>query len=142
VEDILGLVEGKGKVFDFIHVSNAMNKLVRASRRGTGERSLKLEGKRLSRDPRFAQLIELVLFHCKSFRAQAGANVMHALGVFQADLGAPAVDENLAALLGDFVRREASQMKPQEVSNSLNGLCKLQAAAAKAVSPSGWVGLA
>jgi hypothetical protein len=141
VEDILGLVKRKGEVFDFIHVANAMNKIVRASRRGTGERSLKLKGDRLSRDPRFAQLIDLALFHCKSFRAQEGANVLHALGVFHADLGAMAVDEKLAPQLGEMVERVASKMKPQEVANTLNALCKMDAAAA-AVLRSGWAGLA
>ena len=69
------------------------------------------------------------------------SNVLHALGVLHADLGAAAVDNQLAAQLGDFVERKARDMNPQEVANSLNALSKLDAAAA-AVSPTGWARLA
>jgi hypothetical protein len=130
-----------GAKLNSILVATAMNKLVKAAKRGTGERSWKLEGNRLTRDPRFAQLIELVHSHCPSFAARAGANVLHALGVLHADLGAAAVDEKLAAQLGELVEREARDKNPQEVANSLNALCKLEAVTA-AVSPTGWAGLA
>jgi len=118
-----------------------MNKLVKAAKRGTGERSWKLEGNRLRRDPRFAQLIDLVRSHCPSFAARAGANVLHALGVLDADLGAAAVDDQLAAQLGELVERKAHNMNLQQVANTLNALCKLEAVTA-AVSPTGWAGLA
>jgi len=118
-----------------------MNKLVKAAKRGTGERSWKLEGNRLRRDPRFAQLIDLVRSHCPSFAARAGANVLHAHGVLHADLGAVKVNEQLAAQLGGFVEREARDMNPQGVAKSLNALCKLEAMTA-AVSPVGWKRLA
>jgi hypothetical protein len=106
------------------HVATAMNKLVKAAKRGPGG-SLKLEGSRLRQDPRFAQLIDLVRAHCPRFDARGGANVMHALGVLHADLGAATVDEELAAQLGEFVEREARGMNAQGVANSLNALCKL-----------------
>ena len=140
VEDILELVTSGAKL-NFIHVATAMNKLVRAAKRGTGERSWKLEGNRLRRDPKFTQLIDLVRSHCPSFAARAGANVLHALAVLHVDLGIATVDEGLAALLGEFVERESRDMNPQAVANSLNALSKLEAAAA-AVSPSGWKRLA
>jgi len=139
-EDILELVTS-GAELNTIHVATAMNKLVQAAKRGTGERSWKLEGNRLMRDPRFAKLIDLVRSHCPSFAARAGANVVHALGVLHADLSAVAVDEELAAQLGEFVERTARDMNPQDVANSLNALCKLEAVTA-AVSPPGWAGLA
>jgi len=140
IQDILELVTG-GVELDFIHVANAMNKLVRVATRGPVEPSWKLEGNRLGRDPRFAQLIDLVRAQCLSFRAREGANVLHALGVLHADLGAAAVDDELAAQLGEFVERKARDMNPQEVANTLNALSKLGKAAA-AVSPTGWAGLA
>jgi len=121
VDDILKLVTG-GVKLDFIHVAKAMNKLVRVAKRGSGERSWKLEGNRLTQDPRFAQLIDLVRAHCLSFRAREGANVLHALGVSRADLGAAAVDDELAAQLGKFVERKTRDMNEQEVANSLNAL--------------------
>ena len=114
---------------------------MKAAKRGPGERSWKLEGNRLKQDPRFAQLIDLVRVHCSSFGAREGVNVIHALGLLHADLGAAAVDEKLAAQLGDFVVRKARNMNPYDVANTLNALCKLEAAAA-AVSPTGWAGLA
>ena len=43
--------------------------------------------------------------------------------------------------LAQAAERTASEMKPLNVSNTLNALCKLEAAAA-AVSPTGWAGLA
>jgi hypothetical protein len=138
MEDILELVTG-GVKLDFIHVSNAMNKLARVAKAGKGERSWKLEGNRLRRDPRFAQLIDLVRTHCPSFGAHACANVLHALGVLHADIGAAAVDEQLAALLGECVQRETRKMNPQAVANSLNALSKLETVTA-AVSPTGWAG--
>ena len=123
VEDIVGLVESRGKGFDFIHVANAMNKLVMKGPRSNDGR--KLEGKRLRVDPRFAQLIDLVRLHCHKFQARAFANVLHALGVLQADLDAMAVDERLAAQLGEVAEREASKMNPQGVANTLNALTQL-----------------
>jgi len=69
VEDILELVTG-GVKLDFIHVANAMNKLVRVAKRGPGEPSWKLEGNRLRQDPRFPKLIDLVRAHCPSFGAR------------------------------------------------------------------------
>ena len=69
MEDILGLVTG-GVKLDFIHVANAMNKLVRVAKRGPGEPSWKLEGNRLTQDPRFPQLIDLVRAHYPSIRAR------------------------------------------------------------------------
>ena len=140
MEDILVLVTG-GVKLNFIHVSNAMNKLARVAKRGTDERSWKLEGNRLRQDPRFPKLIDLVRAQCPRFDARGGANVLHALGVLDADLGAAAVDGELTAHLGEFVGRNAGDMNPQNVSNSLNALSKLEAAAA-AVSPTGWAGLA
>ena len=118
-----------------------MNMLQKVAKRGKGERTWKLEGKRLSRDPRFARLIDSVRVHCPSFRAREGANVVHALGVLQADIGALSVDGELAAQLTELVERVARTMKPQEVANSLNGLSKIEAAAA-VVTPLGWAGLA
>jgi len=141
VEGILALVNKKGDVFDFVNVATAMNTLQKVAKRGKGEHAWKAEGKRLSEDPRFARLIDSVRVHCPRFRAFEGANVLHALGVLQADLGAPAVDEKLAAQLAEVVAREARAMIPQAVSNTLNALSKLEVAAA-AVSPSGWTGLA
>jgi len=132
-----------GVNLNFIHVATAMNKLAKLAKlakRGTGDSS-KLEGNRLRQDPRFAQLIDLVRAHCPSFGAHAVANVLHSLGVLHADLGAAAVDEKLAAQLGEVVEREARNMKPQAVANSLNALCKLEAVRA-AVSPEGWKRLA
>ena len=126
---------------NYIHVANAMNKLVKAAKRGTGERSWKLEGNRLTRDPRFAQLIDLVRAQCPSFLARQGASVLNALAVLHADLGAAAVDEKLAAQLGELVERKARDMNPQDSANTLNALCKIEAAVA-AVSPAGWAGLA
>jgi hypothetical protein len=140
VEDILELVTG-GVKLNYIHVANAMNKLVKAAKRGPGEPAWKLEGNRLTQDPRFAQLIDLVRAHCPSFGAREGANVLHALGLLHADLGAAAVDEKLAAQLGEFVERKARNMNPYDVANSLNALSKLEVAAA-AVPPTGWKHLA
>ena len=139
VEDILGLVENRGKGFDFIHVANAMNKLVMK-----GPRSIdgcKLEGERLRLDPRFAQLIDLVRSRCHKFRDREIANVLHALGVFQADLDAVSIDEKLAAQLAEIAERETRRMNPQNVANTYNALCKLEAVAAT-VSSSGWAGMA
>jgi len=130
------LVTG-GVKLNFIHVSNAMNKLARVAKRGTDERSWKLEGKRLRQDPRFPKLIDLVRAQCPSFDARGGANVLHALGVLDGDLGAAAVDEKLAAQLGEFVGRNARDMNPQNVANSLQALSKLEAVTA-AVLPTGW----
>jgi hypothetical protein len=142
VEDILELVTMTGEVkLNYIHVANAMNKLVKAAKRGTGERSWKLEGNRLTRDPRFAQLIDLVRAQCPSFLARQGASVLNALAVLHADLGAAAVDEKLAAQLGELVERKARDMNPQDSANTLNALCKIEAAVA-AMSPAGWAGLA
>ena len=139
-EDILELVTTGAKL-NYIHVATAMNKIVKAVKSGTGERSWKLEGNRLRRDPRFAQRIDLVRAHCPSFAAREGANVLHALAVLDADLGAAAVDEELAAQLGDLVERKARDVNSLDVANSLNALCKLEAASA-AVTLSGWAGLA
>jgi hypothetical protein len=139
VEDILGLVESKGNVFNFIHVANAINKLVMKGPRSKDGREM--EGKRLRLDPRFAQLIDLVRSRCHKFQERQIANVLHALGVFQADFDAVAVDERLAAQLGEIAEREASKMNPQGVANTYNALCKLEAVAAT-VSSSGWAGLA
>ena len=111
MEDILELVTG-GVKLDFIHVANAMNKLARVAKRGPGEPSWKLEGNRLRQDPRFAQMIDLVRAHCLRFGAREGANVLHALGVLHADLGAAAVDEELAAQLLEFVERAGPQHEP------------------------------
>ena len=66
---------------------------------------------------------------------------MHALGVLDGDLGAAAVDEQLAAQLGEFVGRNAIDMNPQNVANSLQALSKLEAVTA-AMSPTGWKRLA
>ena len=138
VEIIMELVTSGGVKLNYIHVANAMNKLVKAAKRG---RSWTLEGNRLRRDPRFAKLLDLVRAHCPSFGGREGANVLHALGVLHADLGAATVGPELAAQLGDFVERKARGMNPQDVANSLNALSKLEAAAA-AMSPTGWAGLA
>jgi len=124
VEGILALVNGKGDVFTFVNAATAMNTLQKVAKRGKGEREWKLEGKRLSEDPRFARLIDSVRVHCPRFRAFEGANVLHALGVLQADLGALAVDEKLAAHMGEVIEREARAMIPQAVSNTLNALSK------------------
>ena len=140
VEGILELVTS-GVKLNYIHVANAMNKLVKAAKRGKDERSWKLEGNRLRRNPRFPKLIDLLRAHCPSFGGTEGANVLQALGVLQADLDAAAVDEALAAQLGDFVERNARGMNKQDVANSLNARSKLEAAKA-AVSPMGWAGLA
>ena len=76
VDDILKLVTMTGEMkLNYIHVANAMNKVVRAAKRGTSERSWKLEGNRLTQDPRFTQLIDMVRAHCPSFGAREGANV-------------------------------------------------------------------
>ena len=107
-----------GVKLNYIHVANAMNKVVKATKRGKDERSWKLEGNRLRRDPRFPKLIDLVRAQCSSFGGREGANVLHALGVLHA------VDEQLAAQLGGFVERKARDMNPQEVANSLNALSK------------------
>jgi hypothetical protein len=122
VEDILGLVESSGKGFDFIHVANAMNKLVMKVPRSKDGREL--EGKRLRLDPRFAWLIDLVHSRCHKFQTRQIANVLHALAVFQADLEAVAVDERLAAQLAEIAEREASKMNSQDVANTYNALCK------------------
>jgi len=140
VDDILKLVTG-GVKLDFIHVANAMNKLVRVAKRGPGDPAWELEGNQLRQDPRFAQLIDLVRAHCPSFGARQGANVLHALGVLHADLGAAAVDEKLAAQLGELVERKARNMNAPEVANSLNAVSKLEAVTA-AVSLVGWKRLA
>jgi len=127
VDDILKLVTMTGEVkLNYIHVANAMNKLVKAAKRGPGERSWKLEGNRQTQDPRFAQLIDLVRAQCPSFGAREGANVLDALGVLHADLGAAAVSEKLAAQRGEFVERKAHGMNPYDVANSLNALSKLE----------------
>jgi len=136
VDDILELVTG-GVKLDFIHVANAMNKLVKVAKRGPGEPAWKLEGNRLTQDPRFAKLIDLVRAQCPSFQARQGASVLNALAVLHADLGAAAVDEKLAAQLGELVERKARDMNEQGVANTLNALCKLEAVTA-AVSPVGW----
>ena len=60
----------------------------------------------------------------------------HEVGVLHADLGEEVVDGGLAAQLGELVTRKARDMNEQEVANSLNALCKLEAvAAAVAVAP-------
>jgi hypothetical protein len=120
---ILELVTG-GVKLDFIHVANAIHKLVRVAKRGPGEPSWKLEGNRQRQDPRFAKLIDLVRALYPSIWAREGANILHALAVLDGDLGAAAVDEELAAQLGEFVERNARDMNPQEVANSLNALSK------------------
>jgi len=43
--------------------------------------------------------------------------------------------------LAEAMERTAREMNQQDVANTLNALCKLEAAAA-AVSPTGWAGLA
>jgi hypothetical protein len=52
---------------------------------------------------------------------------LHAPAVFQADLNAVAVDEGLAAQLAEIAEREARKMNPQDVANTYNALCKLEA---------------
>jgi hypothetical protein len=141
VDDILALVSKRGDRFTSFHTAVAIGRLLKLAKSGEDERAWRLEGERLSRDPRFARLIDSVRTHCPSFRASDGAKVLQALGVLQADLGALSVDEVLAAQLAGFVEREARAMKPQAVGVSLNALGKTEAAAA-AVSPSGWTGLA
>jgi hypothetical protein len=78
VEEILTLVNGKGDVFTFVNAATAMNTLQKVAKRGKGEHACKLEGKRLSEDPRFAGLIDSVRVHCPRFRAFEGSNVLHA----------------------------------------------------------------
>jgi hypothetical protein len=71
-----------------------------------------------------------VIFWCEcghKFRGRAIANVLHAPAVFQADLNAVAVDEGLAAQLAEIAEREARKMNPQDVANTYNALCKLEA---------------
>jgi hypothetical protein len=131
------LVDRRGDGFTFVNAATAMNTLQKIAKRGKGVRAWKLEGERLSGDPRFARLIDSVRKHCPSFGGREGANVLHALGVLDADLGAAAVDEKLAAQLGGFVERKARDMNPQNVANSLNALSKLEAVTA-AVSLVGW----
>jgi hypothetical protein len=100
-----------------------MNKLVMKGPRSNDGR--KREGERLRLDPRLARLIDLVRSRCHKFRGREIANVLHALGVFQADLEAVAVDETLATQLGEIAEREASKINPQDVANTYNALCKM-----------------
>jgi hypothetical protein len=49
-------------------------------------------------DARYSQLVDMV--GTLRFDARSGSTVLHALAVFQSELGAPAVGENIATRLG------------------------------------------
>ena len=132
-EDILWLVDRYGDEFNSIHVSTAINTMYKVASPDPKDK--------LDEDERFLKLIDLVRSRCKSFRAQAIANVLHGLAVLEADYGWRAVDEELAEELVRVAEREAHDMTPQGVAMTLNALGKLEVASSE-MTTSGWRALA
>lgn len=126
--EILAIVKDRGDSLNAVNVSTAVNMLSKVARPRDG----------LRRDPRYKRLLELVRSHCGAFGHREVANVVHGLGVLCANKGAGDIDAKTADLWMRASHREAPKMNPQEISNVLNALGKLDAAAA-AVSPEGWL---
>ena len=138
VDVVLQLVDEHGGQFNFINVATSVNTLAKLAG---------LEAKRagspvqvrdtLTKDERFARLIEMVSVHCGKLGGRGVANVLNGLAVLQANLGVQAVDEKLAIQLVNTLKRTAGDMNAQGVANTLNALSRLDVIAG-AMSPAGW----